>query len=131
MSSSLSSSGRRSFLSAVAAASTAGVLPIGLPGCATTATDKANSMNSNLREDSGNDSGIRPFHVQVPDEAITDLRRRIAATRWPPRETVNDRAQGARLDKIQALVRYWGTDYDWRKVEVQLNALPQYMTTID
>lgn len=74
---------------------------------------------------------IRPFRVHVPDEAITDLRQRIAMTRWPPRETVNDRSQGARLSKIQPLVRYWGTEYNWRKVETQLNALPQFMTPID
>jgi pimeloyl-ACP methyl ester carboxylesterase len=103
------------------------VLPIGLPGCATTTTEKANIMNSSAR----NDDGIRPFRIQVTDEAITDLRRRIAATRWPPKESVNDRSQGARLDKVQSLVRYWGTDYSWRKVEAQLNALPQFMTTID
>jgi pimeloyl-ACP methyl ester carboxylesterase len=64
-------------------------------------------------------------------EALVDLRRRIAATRWPDRETVNDRSQGVQLAKIQELVRYWGTDYDWRKVEAQLKALPQFVTTID
>jgi pimeloyl-ACP methyl ester carboxylesterase len=77
------------------------------------------------------DQTIRPFHIQVSDEAIADLRRRIAATRWPPKETVDDRSQGARLAKVQSLVHYWGTDYSWRKVEAQLNALPQFMTTID
>jgi pimeloyl-ACP methyl ester carboxylesterase len=77
------------------------------------------------------DPAIRPFHIHVSDEAIADLRRRIAATRWPPKETVDDRSQGARLAKVQSLVRYWGTDYSWRKVEAQLNALPQFMTTID
>jgi pimeloyl-ACP methyl ester carboxylesterase len=84
-------------------------------------------MTSNARDG----DAIRPFRIQVTDEAITDLRRRIAATRWPPKETVNDRSQGARLAKVQSLVRYWGTDYSWRKVEAQLNALPQFMTTID
>jgi NADPH:quinone reductase-like Zn-dependent oxidoreductase len=74
---------------------------------------------------------VRPFRINVPDEALVDLRRRIAATRWPDKETVSDRSQGAQLEKIQALVRYWGTDYDWRKVEATLNALPQFMTEID
>jgi pimeloyl-ACP methyl ester carboxylesterase len=74
---------------------------------------------------------IRPFRVNVPEEALVDLRRRIAATRWPDRETVNDQSQGVQLAKLQELVRYWGTDYDWRKAEAKLNALPQFMTTID
>ena len=74
---------------------------------------------------------IRPFRVDVPDEQLVDLRRRIAATRWPDRETVSDQSQGVQLAKFQELVRYWGTDYDWRKAEAELNALPQFMTTID
>src|SRR5258707_12975644 len=74
---------------------------------------------------------VRPFRINMPDEALADLRRRIAATRWPDRETVPDRSQGAQLAKVQELVRYWGRDYDWRKVEAQLNALPQFMTEID
>ena len=76
-------------------------------------------------------SEIRPFHVQVPKSALVDLRRRILATRWPDGETVNDQSQGVQLARLQALVRYWGTNYDWRKAEARLNALPQYMTTID
>ena len=74
---------------------------------------------------------IRSFRVNVPDEQLADLRRRIAATRWPDRETVNNELQGVQLAKLQELVRYWGTDYDWRKCEAKLNALPQFMTTID
>ncbi len=74
---------------------------------------------------------IRPFRVHVPDEQLVDLRRRIAVTRWPDRETVKDRSQGAQLAKMQELVRYWGTDYGWRKTETKLNALPQFVTTID
>jgi pimeloyl-ACP methyl ester carboxylesterase len=79
----------------------------------------------------GGDTAIRPFRVEVPEAALADLRQRVAATRWPERETVADRSQGAPLAKLQELVRYWGTDYDWRKAEAQLNALPQFMTTID
>ena len=77
------------------------------------------------------DRSIRPFKVHVPQAALDDLRRRIAATRWPDKETVADRSQGAQLAKLQELVRYWGTDYDWRKAEAKLNALPQFTTNID
>jgi len=74
---------------------------------------------------------IRPFQVHVSDEAIADLRRRLQMTRWPDKETVADRSQGARLAQLRELVQYWGTDYDWRKAEAKLNALPQFMTNID
>jgi pimeloyl-ACP methyl ester carboxylesterase len=74
---------------------------------------------------------IRPFRVDVPDEALADLRARVAATRWPDRETVDDRSQGIQLANLQALMRYWGTAYDWRRAEATLNALPQFVTNID
>jgi pimeloyl-ACP methyl ester carboxylesterase len=74
---------------------------------------------------------IRPFRVVVSDAEVVELRRRVNATRWPERETVADDAQGVRLEMIQGLARYWGTDYDWRKMEARLNALPQFVTTID
>jgi pimeloyl-ACP methyl ester carboxylesterase len=74
---------------------------------------------------------IRPFRVDMPEEALADLRRRIAATRWPDKETVADQSQGAQLASLQELVRYWGSGYDWRKAEAKLNALPQFMTNID
>src|SRR5712671_1551632 len=77
------------------------------------------------------DTGIRPFQVHVPEAALVDLRRRIAETRWPDKETVADQSQGAQLAKLQALVRYWGSGYDWRKAEAKLNALPQFTTNID
>ncbi len=86
---------------------------------------------SDARAAETNDTAIRPFRVNVPDEALADLRKRVLATRWPDKETVNDRSQGVQLAKLQELVRYWGTDYDWRKVEAKLNALPQFITTID
>jgi pimeloyl-ACP methyl ester carboxylesterase len=79
----------------------------------------------------GQDASIRPFRVHVSDEALKDLRQRVAATRWPDRETVTDQSQGAQLAKLQELVRYWGTNYDWRKAEAKLNALPQFVTTIE
>jgi pimeloyl-ACP methyl ester carboxylesterase len=74
---------------------------------------------------------IRPFQVSIPEEALVDLRRRLAATRWPDKETVADQSQGAQLANLQELVRYWATDYDWRKGEAKLNAFPQFMTRID
>ena len=81
--------------------------------------------------DAAEDRSIRPFKVQVPQAALDDLRRRIAETRWPDRETVDDQSQGIQLAKLKPLVEYWGTGYDWRKAEAKLNALPQFMTTID
>ena len=74
---------------------------------------------------------IRAFHVNFPESDLTELRRRINATRWPERETVTDDSQGVQIATIQALARYWGKDYDWRKVEARLNALPQFKTEID
>jgi pimeloyl-ACP methyl ester carboxylesterase len=76
-------------------------------------------------------SDIRPFRVNIPESALVDLRRRLAATRWPDRETVTDRSQGPQLSTLQELVRYWSTDYNWRKVEAKLNALPMFLTPID
>jgi pimeloyl-ACP methyl ester carboxylesterase len=74
---------------------------------------------------------IRPFHVNFPEADLTELRRRINATRWPDRETVTDATQGVQFATTQALARYWGTDYDWRKVEAKLNSLPNFITEID
>jgi hypothetical protein len=107
-----SSPTRRSFLAASAAAGAAGVLSSGSPA----ATE---------------DNAIRPFQIDVPEDALADLRRRIAATRWPDRETVTDESQGVPLAMIQELTRYWAKDYDWRKVETRLNALPEFITEID
>jgi pimeloyl-ACP methyl ester carboxylesterase len=74
---------------------------------------------------------IRPLHLEIPEEQLDDLRRRIAATRWTSKELVPDRSQGVQLATLQALARYWATDYDWRKAEAKLNALPQFTTEID
>jgi hypothetical protein len=103
---------RRSFLTTVAAAGAVGLLPRTLLAATT-------------------DSAIRPFRVHIPEAALADLRRRLAATRWPAKETVADASQGVPLAKLQPLVRYWEKRYDWRKAEAKLNALPQYMTNID
>jgi pimeloyl-ACP methyl ester carboxylesterase len=77
------------------------------------------------------DNTIRPFQVSFPDAALTELRTRVNATRWPDRETVTDDSQGVRLATMQELARHWGADYDWRKCEENLNSLPQFMTEID
>ena len=76
-------------------------------------------------------TAVRPFTIDVPEEALTDLRRRIAATRWPSNELVPDRSQGVQLATIQELARYWAGEYDWRECEAKLNALPQFTTKID
>src|SRR3981189_71477 len=77
------------------------------------------------------DKAIRPFHFNASKDALPDMRKRIAATRWPDKETVTDKSQGVQLATIQKLARYWGTDYDWSKCEAKLNALPNFMTEID
>lgn len=80
---------------------------------------------------SSDPNAIRPFEIDVPEAELTDLRRRIEATRWPERELVTDQSQGVQLDTIQKLARYWATDYDWRKCEARLKALPNFVTEID
>ena len=77
------------------------------------------------------DSAIRPFHIDIPEEELIDLRRRIAATRWPEREAVTDTSQGVQLATMRKLADYWASDYDWRKCEAQLKALPHFITEID
>ncbi|MGL6090972.1 MAG: epoxide hydrolase family protein [Pseudomonas paracarnis] len=74
---------------------------------------------------------IRPYRIHVDEAQLADLKKRIAATRWPDKETVNDVSQGVQLAQVQALVKYWGSGYDWRKAEAKLNALPEFITTID
>ena len=77
------------------------------------------------------DAAVRPFQVSFPDEDLVELRRRIGATRWPERETVDDDAQGVPLATMQDLARFWAADHDWRACEARLNALPQFMTELD
>ena len=95
----------------------------------TDATPQTGSDRARPGSDTTTD--IRPFRVNVPEAELTDLRRRINATRWPERETVTDASQGVQLATIQALARYWATKYDWRKCEARLQALPNFMTEID
>lgn len=83
------------------------------------------------QDESKTDERIRPFKVGIPDAAIKELRQRIIATKWPDKETVADQSQGAKLSRMKELINYWGTNYDWRKAEIKLNAYPQFMTRID
>ena len=87
------------------------------------------SQESN--EQASDKTAIRPFHINVPEAELTELRRRINATKWPERETVTDATQGVQFAAIQALASYWATDYDWRKIEARMNAYPQFITEID
>jgi pimeloyl-ACP methyl ester carboxylesterase len=89
------------------------------------------SATQQSREQTTDKTAIRPFQVNVPEAELTELRRRINATKWPEQEIVSDASQGVQLATIQKLARYWAEDYDWRKVEVRLNALPNYLTEID
>src|SRR5436305_5553018 len=77
------------------------------------------------------ENAIRSFQIDVPEDELDDLRRRIAAARWPSKELVEDRSQGVQLATLREVARYWATDYDWRKAEAKLNALPQFTTEID
>jgi pimeloyl-ACP methyl ester carboxylesterase len=88
-------------------------------------------MNYNVEQTAPDTTSIRPFHFSAPEAELTELCRRISATRWPERETVSDQSQGPQLATLQKLARYWETEYDWRKVEARLNALPNFITEID
>jgi hypothetical protein len=89
------------------------------------------SATQRRSEQASDKTAIHPFHVNVPETELTELGRRVNATKWSERETVTDASQGVQLATTQALARYWGTEYDWRKIEAKLNALPQFMTEID
>ena len=88
-------------------------------------------MTDDVQQASDGQTSIRPFRIEFPDEALSDLRRRISATRWPDRETVSDDSQGVPLALMQEVAGYWGTDYDWRPCEARLNSLPNFLTEID
>ena len=115
---------RRSFLATSAAAGAFGLLFVVLFAAMVSLAPPATVL-------AAEDTAIRPFRINIPEEALVDLRRRINATKWPERETVTDASQGVQLATIQAVARYWASDYDWRKVETKLNALPQFITEID
>ncbi|WUD77344.1 epoxide hydrolase 1 [Streptomyces sp. NBC_00510] len=104
-------------------------------GAMTAATTGAVGMASRtpdaVQERAAEGTGIRPFHVDIPEADLAELRRRVNGTRWPDRETVPDQSQGVQLATMRDLTRYWGSDYDWRKIEAKLNSLPQFKTRID
>jgi hypothetical protein len=88
-------------------------------------------LHNKSNEQAADKTAIRAFRVNVPEADLIDLRRRLAATRWPTKELVEDRSQGVQLATLKELVRYWATDYDWRTAETKLNAFPQFVTKID
>jgi pimeloyl-ACP methyl ester carboxylesterase len=114
----------------------AGVTAIALPGVSHAQTPQPaaaplSTTPAPAESPQPGDTSIRPFKFHASDAALADLRQRISATRWPSRELVNDATQGVQLATMQKLAQYWATDYDWRKIEGRLNALPQFVTTID
>lgn len=115
---------RRRFCGAALAAATA---PLNL----VSSVDGARAMDTTEVAQQTGSASVRPFHVDIPEAELTDMRTRIRATRWPERETVSDTSQGVPLAVMQTLATYWSTGYDWRKCEAKLNALPQFMTEID
>jgi hypothetical protein len=96
-----------------------------------TAVAETSVISAAAMAQAGGEASVRPFKFNASDEDLADLKRRVAATRWPEQEQVRDDSQGVQLDTIQKLARYWATDYDWRKVEARLNALPNFITNID
>ena len=119
---------RRTFLAASAAAGAVSLLPalVGSADNAVGQTSNPGGLQMATKADA-----IRPFSIKIPDEALVDLRRRVNATKWPDREIVADTTQGVQLTTMEALARYWGTQYDWRKIEARLKALQQFITEID
>src|SRR5262245_27783736 len=113
---SISEPNRRTVLAATAAAGAASLVP---------------TQPTAAADETKGGAAIRPFRIDVPEAKLVDLRRRIAATQWPEKETVENESRGVQLATIQALARYWATDYNWRQAEARLNALPQLMTEID
>ena len=101
-----------------------------ITGALAVSSNSSSGQGTSFVEDTSSEA-IRPFNVHIPQAQLDDLRRRILATKWPDREIVTDQSQGVQLSTIQALAHYWGTNYDWRKIEAKLNSLPQFVTTID
>jgi len=121
-----SSIGRRDFCAAsISMAGMSALLPL------ISVQADASQLGSDSMMRSGNDPSIRPFEFHATDAALSDLRRRIGATKWPSRELVADASQGVQLATTRELARHWQKDYDWRRFEARLNAMPQFMTSID
>ncbi|HEX8077068.1 MAG TPA: epoxide hydrolase, partial [Chthoniobacterales bacterium] len=123
---------RRRFLGAAAATVAGSQLGLlAFPRRLEAMTGAMTGTLTDVARQTGSGPDIRPFHVSIPEADLTDLRRRIKATRWPERETVSDESQGVQLATTQKLARYWATDYDWRKAEAKINAVPNFITEID
>jgi pimeloyl-ACP methyl ester carboxylesterase len=118
---------RRRFFGVTAAAIAASLLSL----TAFPASKRSTDMNAVPQQVGSDNAAIRPFHVNFPEAQLTDLRQRINATVWPDKETVSDESEGVQLATMQNLARYWATEYDWRKIEAQLNAVPNFITEID
>jgi pimeloyl-ACP methyl ester carboxylesterase len=129
----LDNQSRRRFLQMSSKLGLGAALSGGLVGRAFAEPAYASAAPAAAKKPSSSSSGdaVRPFHVNVPETDLTELRRRIRATRWPEREPVSDASQGVQRETMQKLAKYWADEYDWRKVEARLNALPQFMTEID
>ncbi|MEO8114775.1 MAG: epoxide hydrolase N-terminal domain-containing protein, partial [Phenylobacterium sp.] len=127
MPSEFSSTTRRRFLAASATASAVGFVTSASSDAFGAVIDQPGGGGAATMDR----AAVRPFHFKAPEADLVDLRRRIKATRWPERETVADDAQGVQLATTRKLADYWATDYDWRKVEARLSALPQFITEID
>jgi pimeloyl-ACP methyl ester carboxylesterase len=120
---------RRSFLTTSAAAGAVSILPAYRAAVADARPGQPSSQGESSVGTQAD--AIRPFRIDIPEEQFVDLRRRVAATRWPDKETVTDQSQGVQFATTQKLARYWATEHDWRKCEAKLNALPQFITEID
>jgi pimeloyl-ACP methyl ester carboxylesterase len=118
---------RRGFLRTVVM--TLAATELSMTACENVSTQRSTGMDTQTHVTTS--TAVRPFHINVPQKDLDELRQRLAMTRWPKRETVTDDSQGVPLAMLQQLARYWATEYDWRKVEAKLNALPQFMTEID
>ncbi len=121
---------RRRLLVTSAAAGAISLLPEHLAGADAAPRSQPSNQGDSLMATT-NDAAIRPFRVNFPQEALVELRRRVLATRWPERETVTDASQGVQFETTQKLARHWSTEYDWRKCEARLKALPHFITEID
>jgi pimeloyl-ACP methyl ester carboxylesterase len=118
---------RTHFLTAATCRTILGLLALGVTSFSTAQSPSPATAGVTASDD----KAIHPFHFTASKEALTDMRKRIAATRWPEKETVNDASQGVQLATMQKLARYWATDYDWNKCETKLQALPQFVTKIE
>jgi epoxide hydrolase-like protein len=122
---------RRRFLKAVPMLGLAAAFSPGTIGTAFAATTKKEGTMTPTAATQELAAGVRPFQVDYPEAVLTDLKKRVNATRWPQRETVKDTTQGVQLETIRSLASYWGKDYDWKKGEAKLKAVPHFMTEID